>query len=236
MFSQNFLRTILYLRTYLVLKYTIVRKNLCENLCRYLCTIGLDVFRPDQKLGPDQSYHTESEHTRPCSVCVLITILIISFLSVSGTIDILPKTSFTSDKMMKDGDGCSTTQFVKSLECVGRCVPVPKDKSVLNTPEWGDYLKGWKRTQAKKWRSEPGKVRNKSVQFLCLKDMSLKTYKIRVVESCKCKKTRKHRRRRLRRRNRRRGRKSRLNKSEHRIRNLNRKMRDYLSNNSLELV
>ncbi|KAL4629648.1 sclerostin domain-containing protein 1-like [Arapaima gigas] len=93
-----------------------------------------------------------------------------------------------STRYISDGR-CTSLHPVKELVCAGECLP----SHML--PNWigGGYrAKFWARRNEREWHCMTDRTRVQRVHLLC-PDGSSRTYKVRVVTSCKCKRcSRKH--------------------------------------------
>ncbi|KAM3873662.1 sclerostin domain-containing protein 1a [Diretmus argenteus] len=87
-----------------------------------------------------------------------------------------------STKYISDGQ-CTSINPIKELVCAGECLPAQL------LPNWiggGSGRKLWNRRSNQDWRCVNDKTRTQRIQLQC-QDGSVRTYKITVVTSCKCK-------------------------------------------------
>ncbi|XP_022104273.1 sclerostin domain-containing protein 1-like [Acanthaster planci] len=93
--------------------------------------------------------------------------------------DDLSCTELRSKRYISDGF-CTSTRPITEMVCTGECVP----RSLLN--EGADIVKVWGRTKTKEWRCVNDVVKLRRVHLVC-NNGETRTYRIRTVKSCKCK-------------------------------------------------
>ncbi|XP_038058141.1 sclerostin domain-containing protein 1-like [Patiria miniata] len=93
--------------------------------------------------------------------------------------DDLSCTELRSKRYISDGF-CTSTRPITEMVCTGECVP----KTLLDAG--GDIMKIWGRTKTKEWRCVNDVVRQRRVHLVC-DNNETRTYRIRTVKSCKCK-------------------------------------------------
>lgn len=84
-----------------------------------------------------------------------------------------------SKRYISDGF-CTSIKPITEVVCTGHCLPI------RNLPWYAEFLKVWSRTKILEWRCVNDVVRKKRVPLLC-ENGDTRTYRIRVVKSCKCK-------------------------------------------------
>ncbi|XP_071103946.1 sclerostin domain-containing protein 1-like [Haliotis cracherodii] len=77
---------------------------------------------------------------------------------------------------------CTSTKPINEVVCAGNCLPIRQ------LPWYSEFVKYWSNDKLREWECEEDMVRRKKVRLLC-QDKTYRTYKIKVVKSCKCKKT-----------------------------------------------
>lgn len=75
---------------------------------------------------------------------------------------------------------CTSTKPIKEVVCAGNCLPI------MDLPWYAEFVKVWARSKLREWQCEEDVVRRKSVHLLC-RNGQYRTYRIKVVKSCKCK-------------------------------------------------
>lgn len=78
---------------------------------------------------------------------------------------------------------CTSTKPIKEVVCAGHCLPI------MDLPWYAEFVKVWARSKLRDWQCEEDVVKRKSVHLLC-RNGQYRTYRIKVVKSCKCKKSR----------------------------------------------
>ncbi|XP_023230822.1 sclerostin domain-containing protein 1-like [Centruroides sculpturatus] len=89
-----------------------------------------------------------------------------------------------SKKYISDGY-CTSIKPVTEVVCAGICLPVAE------LPWYTELVSRRSRTRSSEWRCVNDLVRHKRVHLIC-RSGDRRTYKIRVVRSCKCKKFQNH--------------------------------------------
>ncbi|XP_030257211.1 sclerostin [Sparus aurata] len=89
-----------------------------------------------------------------------------------------------STRYITDGS-CRSAKPVKELVCSGQCMPSHLMPNSIARGKW------W-RSNGSEYRCIPAHSRTRRVQLQCPNNNSTRTYKIRVVTSCKCKRFRPH--------------------------------------------
>lgn len=85
-----------------------------------------------------------------------------------------------SKRYITDGF-CTSLKPVEDMVCTGNCLPIS------DLPWYAEFIKVWSRTKTLQYRCVDDSVRYKRVTFVC-DSGETRSYKIRVVRSCKCKK------------------------------------------------
>jgi len=128
---------------------------------------------------------------RQCSVCICAADLQIECKPLK------------SKRYITDGF-CTSIRPVVDFVCTGTCLPIRQ------LPWYAEFIKVWSHTKTLQYRCVDDDVRHRKVTFAC-DNGETRSYRIRVVRSCKCKRymrtqnespsgSRQHRRRRRRRR------------------------------------
>lgn len=89
-----------------------------------------------------------------------------------------------STRYITDGS-CRSAKPVRELVCSGQCMPSHLLPNSIMRGKW------W-RSNASEYRCIPAHSRTKRIQLHCPNTGNTRTYKIRVVTSCKCKRFRPH--------------------------------------------
>ncbi|XP_033124217.1 sclerostin domain-containing protein 1-like [Anneissia japonica] len=89
-------------------------------------------------------------------------------------------TELRSKRYISDGF-CTSMKPITEVVCAGECLPV------RNLPWYAEYVKVWSTEKTKEWRCVNDIVRHKRVHLRC-ENGERRTYRIRTVRSCKCKK------------------------------------------------
>lgn len=90
-------------------------------------------------------------------------------------------TELRSKRYISDGF-CTSIKPITEVVCAGECLPL--DNGQL--PFYARYLKVWSREKTKEYRCVNDVVRQKRVHLIC-DNNERRTYRIRTVRSCKCK-------------------------------------------------
>ncbi|XP_071941335.1 uncharacterized protein [Antedon mediterranea] len=99
-------------------------------------------------------------------------------------------TELRSKRYISDGF-CTSIKPITEVVCAGECLPV------RNLPWYAEYVKVWSTEKTKEWRCVNDVIRHKRVHLRC-ENGERRTYRIRTVRSCKCKKyNKKHNQSRL---------------------------------------
>ncbi|XP_077993732.1 sclerostin domain-containing protein 1-like [Glandiceps talaboti] len=85
-----------------------------------------------------------------------------------------------SKRYISDGF-CTSSKPITEVVCAGECLPVRL------LPWYADYVKVWGRGKTQEWRCVNDVERLKRVHLRC-EDGKTRTYRIKTVRSCKCKK------------------------------------------------
>ncbi|XP_072034417.1 sclerostin-like [Amphiura filiformis] len=91
-------------------------------------------------------------------------------------------TELRSKRYISDGF-CTSIKPITEVVCAGECLPV--DNGQL--PFYAQYVKVWSREKTREYRCVNDVVRQKRVHLIC-DNNERRTYRIRTVRSCKCKK------------------------------------------------
>ncbi len=91
-------------------------------------------------------------------------------------------TELRSKRYISDGF-CTSMKPITEVVCAGECLPV--DNGQL--PFYAQYVKYWSRDKTREYRCVNDVVRQKRVHLIC-DNNERRTYRIRTVRSCKCKK------------------------------------------------
>lgn len=84
-----------------------------------------------------------------------------------------------SKRYISDGF-CTATKPITEVVCTGSCLPA----SLL--PWYAEYVKLWARTKVLEWRCVDDVKRRQKVRLQC-ENGDTRTYEVKVVRSCKCK-------------------------------------------------
>lgn len=77
---------------------------------------------------------------------------------------------------------CTSLKPLKEVVCAGQCMPIKEQ----NMPWWAEFTKYWAKPKFMEWRCVEAVTKLKKVQLMC-ENGETRTYKIRVVKSCRCK-------------------------------------------------
>ncbi|KAL4228937.1 Sclerostin domain-containing protein 1 [Mactra antiquata] len=77
---------------------------------------------------------------------------------------------------------CTSLKAIKEVVCAGHCMPI-KEQDI---PWWAEFTKYWAIPKYKEWRCVDAVVKLKKVQLMC-KNGETRSYKIKIVKSCRCK-------------------------------------------------
>jgi len=66
--------------------------------------------------------------------------------------------------------------------CAGQCMPIKEQ----NLPWWAEFTKYWAKPKYTEWRCVEAVTKLKKVQLMC-ENGETRTYKIKIVKSCRCK-------------------------------------------------
>lgn len=84
-----------------------------------------------------------------------------------------------SKRYISDGF-CTSTRPITEVVCAGSCIPEDY------TGWYFEHIKVWGNKKRKEWRCVNDSVRQKKVTLLCDNNQT-RTYRIKTVRSCKCK-------------------------------------------------
>lgn len=84
-----------------------------------------------------------------------------------------------SKRYISDGF-CTSLKPVSDVVCTGSCLPI------RDLPWYAEFIKVWSRQKTLQYRCVDDLVRVRKVTFVC-QNGETRTYDIRVVRSCKCK-------------------------------------------------
>lgn len=84
-----------------------------------------------------------------------------------------------SKRFISDGF-CTSVKPITEVVCTGHCLPI------RDLPWYAEFIKVWARTKVMEWRCVEDVVRRRRVTLMCENGES-RTYRIKVVKSCKCK-------------------------------------------------
>ncbi|XP_076437364.1 uncharacterized protein LOC143276632 [Babylonia areolata] len=74
---------------------------------------------------------------------------------------------------------CTSVKPLQEVVCEGHCLPI------RNLPWYAEFVELWTRSRLLQWRCVEAVVRRKAVHLLC-RNGEYRTYRIKVVKSCKC--------------------------------------------------
>lgn len=120
-------------------------------------------------------------------------------------------------RYLSDGH-CTSVKPIREVVCVGQCLPLKEQ----NLPWWTEFINAG--NKLKEWRCVEDVIKRRRVRLFC-KNGQIRTYRIKVVKSCKCEEfkrqnnrtnTRKRRKNRQRKRDRRRRHRRNRNKKQNR--------------------
>lgn len=84
-----------------------------------------------------------------------------------------------SKRYLSDGF-CTSVRPITEVVCVGTCLPAHQ------LPWYAEFVKVWARTKVLEWRCVDDVIRRQRVTLQC-ENGDERTYRVRVVRSCKCK-------------------------------------------------
>lgn len=90
-------------------------------------------------------------------------------------------TELRAKRFISDGF-CTSIKPIKEVVCAGHCLPIKEQ----NLPWWSEFTKIWAKPKLKEWRCVEAVTKLKKVQLMC-ENGEIRTYKIKVVKSCRCK-------------------------------------------------
>ena len=90
-------------------------------------------------------------------------------------------TELRAKRFISDGF-CTSIKPIKEVVCAGHCFPIKEQ----NLPWWAEFKKYWAKPKFKEWRCVEDVTKLKKVQLMC-ENGETRTYKIKIVKSCKCK-------------------------------------------------
>ena len=85
-----------------------------------------------------------------------------------------------SKRYISDGY-CTSIKPVSEVVCTGHCLPIDR------LPWYAEFVKVWSKTKILEYSCVDDIVKRKKVRLHC-ENGEVRTYKIKVVKSCKCKK------------------------------------------------
>ncbi|KAK3797133.1 hypothetical protein RRG08_060477 [Elysia crispata] len=74
---------------------------------------------------------------------------------------------------------CTSIDAIKEVVCAGSCLPIKE------VPWYAEFIKTMARSKLREWQCVEDFTRRKKVKLVC-KDHSIRTYRIKVVRSCRC--------------------------------------------------
>jgi len=77
---------------------------------------------------------------------------------------------------------CTSIKAIKEVVCTGHCMPIKEQ----NLPWWAEFTKYWAKPKFKEWRCVEAVIKLKKVQLMC-ENGETRTYRIKIVKSCRCK-------------------------------------------------
>ncbi|KAL5010929.1 hypothetical protein ScPMuIL_013234 [Solemya velum] len=77
---------------------------------------------------------------------------------------------------------CTSTKPLMEVVCAGQCLPIKEE----NLPWWAEFVKYWARQKIRQYRCEEDITKRRKVRLRC-ENGETRTYRIKVVKSCKCK-------------------------------------------------
>lgn len=84
-----------------------------------------------------------------------------------------------SVRYLSDGF-CTSARPIHDVVCTGNCLPIRQ------LPWYAEFIKVWSHTKTLQYRCVDDDVRHRKVTFAC-DNGETRSYRIRVVRSCKCK-------------------------------------------------
>ncbi|XP_019617479.1 PREDICTED: sclerostin domain-containing protein 1-like [Branchiostoma belcheri] len=84
-----------------------------------------------------------------------------------------------SKKYISDGF-CTSVRPINEVVCAGQCLPTRL------LPDYAEFEKYWSTNKVREWRCLNDQVRTKKVDLIC-ENGEMRSYPIRVIRSCKCK-------------------------------------------------
>jgi hypothetical protein len=76
---------------------------------------------------------------------------------------------------------CTSTKPINEVVCAGNCLPI------RDLPWYAEFVRVWAAPKIREWQCEEDVVKRKSVHLLC-RNGNYRTYRIKVVKSCRCSK------------------------------------------------
>ncbi|KAH3700761.1 sclerostin domain-containing protein 1-like [Dreissena polymorpha] len=77
---------------------------------------------------------------------------------------------------------CTSLRPIKEVVCAGQCMPIKEQ----DLPWWAEVIKYWAKPKHMEWRCVDAVTKLKKVQLMC-ENGETRTYKIKIVKSCRCK-------------------------------------------------
>lgn len=77
---------------------------------------------------------------------------------------------------------CTSIKPIREVVCAGNCLPI------RDLPWYAEFVKVWAKSKVREWQCEEDMVQRQWVHLLC-RNGQYRKYRIKVVKSCKCKKT-----------------------------------------------
>ena len=110
-----------------------------------------------------------------------VFVFLFPFLKITDDLQ-MGCTELRSKRYISDGF-CTSIKPITEVVCAGECLPI--DNGQL--PFYAQYMKVWSREKTREYRCVNDVVRQKRVSLRC-DNGEERTYRIRTVRSCKCKK------------------------------------------------
>ena len=107
----------------------------------------------------------------------MMTLMLISFVADDLQVGC---TELRSKRYISDGF-CTSLKPVTEVICTGHCLPI------RDLPWYAEFIKVWSHSKIMEYRCVNDEVKRRRVHLSC-ENGETRTYKIKVVRSCKCKK------------------------------------------------
>lgn len=83
-----------------------------------------------------------------------------------------------SKRFISDGF-CTSVKAISEVVCTGHCLPL------RDLPWYAEFIKVWAKKKVLEWRCVEDVIRRRKVELYC-ENGEIRTYRIKVIKSCKC--------------------------------------------------